>query len=336
MEDLYCIHPGIPRATIVGSGELSVGCEGEIRFDGAEIAADESGFLEADLTDLIKARIASHPRYSSLLSAYIECNKVGAPPEMATLLEDIARERSTGRYCGSVGEVGEIGADPELDEFMDSYCRVLVRYKYELSKPFDEAVSFLASIESQLSKLCNFSAAATTSSSSTAFSTAVASTGGALTFDEAVGSSEEVPSYDDADALENQVSSSRSPEIELKEFLFRKYSGYLCNLRTEFSKKKKKGKLPREARLTLLDWWNSHYKWPYPTDDEKAKLVEFTGLDQKQINNWFINQRKRHWKPSEDLQCTIMEGLWGISSGTTLCFETGSIRSFNLNNSSPC
>ncbi|KAI0511548.1 hypothetical protein KFK09_012178 [Dendrobium nobile] len=275
MEDLYCIHPGIPRASIVGSGELSVGCEGEIRFDGAEIAADESGFLEADLTDVIKARIASHPRYSSLLSAYIECNKVGAPPEMATLLEDIARERSTGRYCGSVGEAGEIGADPELDEFM-------------------------------------------------------------VSDHEAVGSSEEVPSYDDADALENQVSSSRSPEVELKEFLFRKYSGYLCNLRTEFSKKKKKGKLPREARLTLLDWWKSHYKWPYPTDDEKAKLVEFTGLDQKQINNWFINQRKRHWKPSEDLQCAIMEGLWGRSNGTTLCFETGSIRPFNLNNSSPC
>ncbi|KAL0918992.1 hypothetical protein M5K25_011051 [Dendrobium thyrsiflorum] len=264
MEDLYCIHPGIARATIVGSGELSAGGEGEIRFDGAEIAADESGVLEADLTDLIKARIASHPRYSSLLSAYIECNKVGAPLDMATVLEDIARERSTGRYCGSGGEVAEIGVDPELDEFMDSYCRVLVRYKYELSKPFDEAVSFLANTESQLSNLCRFPAAATSSSSSTASSTAVASTG-AVTFDEAVGSSEEVPSYDDADALGNQDSCSRAPESELKEFLFRKYSGYLCNLRKEFSKKKKKGKLPREARLTLLDWWNSHYKWPYPT-----------------------------------------------------------------------
>ncbi|CAH9108337.1 unnamed protein product [Cuscuta europaea] len=26
-----------------------------------------------------------------------------------------------------------------------------------------------------------------------------------------------------------------------------------------------------------------------------------TGLDQKQINNWFINQRKRHWTPSEHM-----------------------------------
>jgi hypothetical protein len=31
---------------------------------------------------------------------------------------------------------------------------------------------------------------------------------------------------------------------------------------------------------------------------EKAALAESTGLDGKQINNWFINQRKRHWKPT--------------------------------------
>ncbi|KAJ0007316.1 hypothetical protein Pint_29986 [Pistacia integerrima] len=30
-------------------------------------------------------------------------------------------------------------------------------------------------------------------------------------------------------------------------------------------KKKKKGKLPKEARQQLLDWWNVHYKWPYPS-----------------------------------------------------------------------
>lgn len=38
-------------------------------------------------------------------------------------------------------------------------------------------------------------------------------------------------------------------------------------------------------------------------------LAESTGLDQKQINNWFINQRKRHWKPSEDMQFMVMDGL---------------------------
>ncbi|KAK3188506.1 hypothetical protein Dsin_028067 [Dipteronia sinensis] len=36
-------------------------------------------------------------------------------------------------------------------------------------------------------------------------------------------------------------------------------------------------------------------------------LADSTGLDSKQINNWFINQRKRHWKPSEDMQVVVMD-----------------------------
>jgi hypothetical protein len=30
---------------------------------------------------------------------------------------------------------------------------------------------------------------------------------------------------------------------------------------------------------------------------EKHSLAESTGLHMKQINHWFINQRKRHWTP---------------------------------------
>lgn len=52
---------------------------------------------------------------------------------------------------------------------------------------------------------------------------------------------------------------------ELKEMLLRKYGGYLSNLRQEFLKKRKKGKLPKDARKALMDWWNVHYRWPYPT-----------------------------------------------------------------------
>ncbi|KAK6920682.1 Homeobox KN domain [Dillenia turbinata] len=98
---------------------------------------------------------------------------------------------------------------------------------------------------------------------------------------------------------------------ELKDKLRRKYSGYISSLKQEFSKKKKKGKLPKEARQILLEWWNIHYKWPYPTEADKLALAESTGLDQKQINNWFINQRKRHWKPSENMQYAVMDDLYG-------------------------
>ena len=83
--------------------------------------------------------------------------------------------------------------------------------------------------------------------------------------DEAVGSSEEEPSCGDVETSEAQDSSSRKADHELKEMLLKKYSGYLSSLRKEFLKKRKKGNLPKDARLTLLDWWNTHYRWPYPT-----------------------------------------------------------------------
>lgn len=44
-------------------------------------------------------------------------------------------------------------------------------------------------------------------------------------------------------------------------------------------------------------------------EGDKIALAESTGLDQKQINNWFINQRKRHWKSPENMQMAIMDNL---------------------------
>ncbi|KAG2597148.1 homeobox protein knotted-1-like 1 isoform X1 [Panicum virgatum] len=303
MEDLYSIHPGISRAG---------GAASEASVAGAGGAAAPS-----DLTELMKAQIASHPRYPSLLSAYIECRKpasstcarfldfqVGAPPQVASLLEEVSRERR--------GGAGEIGVDPELDEFMDSYCRVLVRYKEELSRPFDEAASFLSSIQAQLSNLCS-------GGSSPAATTATHS-------DNMMGSSEDEQCSGDTDVPDiGQEHSSRLADHELKDMLLKKYSGCLSRLRSEFLKKRKKGKLPKDARTVLLEWWNTHYRWPYPTEEDKVRLAAMTGLDPKQINNWFINQRKRHWKPSEDMRFALMEGVAGGSSGTTLYFDTGTI-----------
>lgn len=52
---------------------------------------------------------------------------------------------------------------------------------------------------------------------------------------------------------------------QLKKELLRRYGAHISSLKQEFSKKKKKGKLPKEARQTLLQWWNVHFRWPYPT-----------------------------------------------------------------------
>ncbi|XAR65088.1 hypothetical protein NMG60_11009057 [Bertholletia excelsa] len=231
-----------------------------------------------DTSGMIKAKIASHPCYPRLLEAYIDCQKVGAPPEIACLLDEIRRENDVSqRELASTC----FGDDPELDQFMETFCDILVKYKSDLSRPFDEATTFLNKIQTQLSNLCT---------------------------DEGTVSSDEEFSGGEVDGQEAQT---RSEDRELKDRLLRKYGSHIGSLKLEFSKKKKKGKLPKEGRQILLEWWNQHYKWPYPTEADKISLAESTGLDQKQINNWFINQRKRHWKPSESMQLAVMGNLSG-------------------------
>lgn len=78
----------------------------------------------------------------------------------------------------------------------------------------------------------------------------------------AAGSSDEDASGGEADV---QDSTRINEDRELKDKLLRKYSGYISTLKHAFSKQKKKGKLPKEARQILLNWWSIHNKWPYPT-----------------------------------------------------------------------
>lgn len=65
--------------------------------------------------------------------------------------------------------------------------------------------------------------------------------------------------------IEVQEGQPRSDDQDIKDKLLRRFGSHISSLKLEFSKKKKKGKLPREARQILLSWWNVHYKWPYPT-----------------------------------------------------------------------
>lgn len=253
-----------------------------------------------ELSSAIRAKVASHPLYPKLVEAYIHCQKVGAPQEIANQLDKILRENE---FSVTTAVSTYFGADPELDEFMETYCYVLAKYKSDLSRPFNEATTFLNSIEMQLNNLCK----APCRSQNSGLSLPLSSLSNSL-LDEGAGSSEDGFSGGE---MEVQDFHRIAEDRELKDKLFRKYSGYISSLKHEFSKKKKKGKLPKEARQTLLDWWNMHYKWPYPTEADKVALAVSTGLDQKQINNWFINQRKRHWKPSENMQFAVMDSIYG-------------------------
>jgi hypothetical protein len=64
-----------------------------------------------------------------------------------------------------------------------------------------------------------------------------------------------------------------------------------------------KGKMPRPAldghdygtpaHPILLDWYNNHEAHPYPTKEDKQKLVEDSGVDWYFLCNWFGGERTR-------------------------------------------
>ncbi|MCO5568370.1 hypothetical protein L7F22_022069 [Adiantum nelumboides] len=333
------------------------------------VSMDMETGQSAEHNDPVKAKIVSHPAYPRLVMAYVNCHKIGAPAEVVTSLEEVSKKYQAFRASSPAA----MGADPELDHFMETYCNVLQKYHEELMQPYKEAMAFFRKIELQLNALSK----GTLRLSQSAYDSKEKLKGLVKHGDDGKGDAnaaangqhhnnggssaeEEVEEEGDASCGEvdfhDEMIDPLAEDQKLKEQLMRKYSGYICSLKQEFLKKKKKGKLPKDARQKLLDWWSQHYKWPYPSvnvkliistskcqnicvaaanefnvvcggncahstfqhgpcsnlffkdpETEKAALAESTGLDQKQINNWFINQRKRHWKPSEDMQYVMVD-----------------------------
>ena len=64
---------------------------------------------------------------------------------------------------------------------------------------------------------------------------------------------------------------------------------------TKVSKKRgrKNGNFPKNVVDKLSGWLDKHRAKPYPTEGEKADLASQTGLTLVQVNNWFINARRR-------------------------------------------
>lgn len=65
--------------------------------------------------------------------------------------------------------------------------------------------------------------------------------------------------------------------------------------------KTKRGVLPKQATRVLKTWLFQHLLHPYPTEEEKKTLAEHTNLNILQVNNWFINARRRILQPMVDL-----------------------------------
>lgn len=65
------------------------------------------------------------------------------------------------------------------------------------------------------------------------------------------------------------------------------------------SNARKSTTLPAETVEYLKNWMMSpeHINHPYPTEREKAQIMADTGIGIKPLTNWFVNNRKRYWKP---------------------------------------
>jgi hypothetical protein len=79
---------------------------------------------------------------------------------------------------------------------------------------------------------------------------------------------------------------------------------------TKPSAAKKPTSLPQETVDYLKAWMMSpeHIAHPYPTEQEKAEIMAETGIELKQLTNWFVNNRKRYWKPRIEAKITAEGG----------------------------
>lgn len=271
-------------------------------FDAAVID-DERGAM--------RAAVRANPRYPKLLDAYFACRRVGAD---ATSKASLARRRrqllrdasevSSGTMRAALDAcVRRYGA--ELDEFMERVTDELTSYAEELSACFDEVDAACREAEARVAATAAKKLNAMNVSAKTAGPVLTAAKKSVKAEPDAGGSDSDTGGSDEDEASawvrrrrrkaakESKIPDTR--EDDLRKSLKRKYASSILALKDEFLKKTKKGKLPSSATKTLKEWWLANLLWPYPSEDAKRALMKLASLNQTQINNWFINQRKRHW-----------------------------------------
>uniref|UniRef100_A0A7C9DBQ7 Homeobox domain-containing protein n=1 Tax=Opuntia streptacantha TaxID=393608 RepID=A0A7C9DBQ7_OPUST len=250
-----------------------------------------------------KAEILSHPLYEQLLAAHVACLRIATPvdqlpridAQLAQSQNVVAKYSALGNGNGQAPTM--VGDDKELDQFMTHYVLLLCSFKEQLQQHVRvhamEAVMACWEIEQSLQSLTGVSpgegTGATMSdddddpvdSDSNLFD-------GSLDGPDTMGFGPLIPTESERSLMERV-------RQELKHELKQGYKEKIVDIREEILRKRRAGKLPGDTTSVLKAWWQSHSKWPYPTEEDKARLVQETGLQLKQINNWFINQRKRNW-----------------------------------------
>jgi hypothetical protein len=88
---------------------------------------------------------------------------------------------------------------------------------------------------------------------------------------------------------------------------------------------KSRRELPPGAVATLKSWLLSpeHFTHPYPTPQDQIMLMHKTGIDKKQLKNWFTNARRRIWKPMLKKQLEAGKLAAVAAAGGTLATSAG-------------
>ncbi|XP_043701004.1 homeobox protein HD1 [Telopea speciosissima] len=255
--------------------------------------------VSAEQQRQLKGEIATHPLYEQLLAAHVGCLRVATPIDHLPLI-DAQLEQSHHILRSYVSQhhhqqhVSPHGRQ-ELDNFLAQYLLLLCSFKEQLQQHVRvhavEAVMACREIEQSFQALTG--------------ATLGEGTGATMSDDEdelhmdgldQTGSDEiDMTGFGPLLPTESERSLMERVRQELKIELKQGFRSRIEDVREEILRKRRAGKLPGDTTSVLKNWWQEHSKWPYPTEDDKAKLVEETGLQLKQINNWFINQRKRNW-----------------------------------------
>lgn len=256
---------------------------------------------------LLKAEMAVHPLWEQLLGAHISCIRVATPIDHLPLIEaQLANSHHLLRsYAANHRPILSPQEKQELDSFLTQYLLALCSFREQLQQHVRvhavEAVIACRDIEQSLQELTG--------------ATLEEGTGATMSEDEDELHSE-IPmdlGFDGHDMMgfgpllptESERSLMERVRQELKIELKQGFRSRIEDVREEILRKRRAGKLPGDTTSVLKQWWQQHAKWPYPTEDDKAKLVEETGLQLKQINNWFINQRKRNWHNNSHSATTL-------------------------------
>ncbi|CAF3654868.1 unnamed protein product [Adineta steineri] len=98
-------------------------------------------------------------------------------------------------------------------------------------------------------------------------------------------------------------------------------------------RQKKRGIFPKVATNIMRAWLFQHLTHPYPSEEQKKQLAQDTGLTILQVNNWFINARRRIVQPMIDqsnragkLTVNVSEDLPGQNLShvpTSICISPG-------------